>query len=79
MGDNPDGIVKTHVVCHGGVTLGFKMSTDDDESAKTLIHLSAKQAEALATDLLEQARAQKKDHDADQSPAHHDTHRPHKR
>jgi len=58
--DNPNGIVQTHVVGHGGIPLGFEVSTGDDESVGTLVHLSAEQAEALAVDLLEQAHAQRR-------------------
>jgi len=64
--DNPNGNVQTHVVGQSGVPLGFEVSTDDDESVGTLVHLSAEQAEALAVDLLEQAHAAREDHDADQ-------------
>lgn len=64
--DNPNGIIQTHVVGRGGMPLGFEVSTDDDESVGTLVHLSAEQAEALAIDLLEQAHAAREDDDADQ-------------
>lgn len=64
--DNPNGIIQTHVVGRGGIPLGFEVSTDDDESVGTLVHLSAKQAEALAVDLLEQAHAAREEDDADQ-------------
>lgn len=64
--DNPNGIIETHVVGRGGIPLGFEVSTDDDESVGTLVHLSAEQAEALAVDLLEQAHAAREDDDADQ-------------
>lgn len=63
--DNPNGIVQTHVVGRGGVPLGFEVSTDDDESVGTLVHLSAEQAEALAVDLLEQAHAAREVDDGD--------------
>jgi hypothetical protein len=64
--DNPNGIVQTHVVGRGGVPLGFEVSTDDDESVGTLVHLSVEQAEALAVDLLEQAHAARREEDANQ-------------
>ena len=64
--DNPNGIIQTHVVGHCGIPLGFEVSTDDDESVGTLVYLSAKQAEALAVDLLEQAHAAREEDDADQ-------------
>jgi len=55
--DNPNGIVETHPADRTGVPLGFEVSTDDNESIGTMVHLSAEQAEALAVDLLEQAHA----------------------
>ena len=55
--EQPTGTVETYSVGRGGVPLGFEVSTDDDESVGTLVHLSAEQAEALAVDLLEQAHA----------------------
>jgi hypothetical protein len=64
--DNPNGIIQTHVVGRGGIPLGFEVSTDNDESVGTLVHLSAEQAEALAVDLLEQAHATREDNNADQ-------------
>ena len=57
------GTVETYSVGRGGVPLGFEVSTDDDESVGTLVHLSAEQAEALAVDLLEQAHAAREDTD----------------
>jgi hypothetical protein len=64
--DNPNGIIQTHVVGRGGIPLGFEVSTDNDESVGTLVHLSAEQAEALAVDLLEQAHTTREDNNADQ-------------
>ena len=64
--DNPNGIVQTHVVGRGGVRLGFEVSTDDDESVGTLVHLSVEQAEPLAVDLLKQTHAAREEEDADQ-------------
>ncbi|ELY85788.1 hypothetical protein [Natrinema altunense] len=43
----PSGIVETDSVSRGGVPLSFEVSTNDDESVGTPIHLSAEQAEAL--------------------------------
>ena len=62
--DDPNGIVQTHAISQSGVPLGFEVSTDDDESVGTLVHLSAEQAEALAVDLLEQAHAVREGDDA---------------
>lgn len=64
--EEPSGTVETYSVGRGGVPLGFEVSTDDNESVGTLVHLSAEQAEALAVDLLEQAHAAREDTDADQ-------------
>jgi hypothetical protein len=64
--EEPTGTVETYSVGRGGVPLGFEVSTDNDESVGTLVHLSAEQAEALAVDLLEQAHAAREDDDADQ-------------
>jgi hypothetical protein len=64
--EEPTGTVETYSVGRGGVPLGFEVSTDDNKSVGTLVHLSAKQAEALAVDLLEQAHTAKEDDDADQ-------------
>jgi hypothetical protein len=64
--EEPTGTVETYSVGRGGVPLGSEVSTDDDESVGTLVHLSAEQAEALAVDLLEQAHAAREDDDADQ-------------
>jgi hypothetical protein len=61
--EEPTGTVETYSVGRGGVPLGFEVSTDDDESVGTLVHLSAEQAEALAVDLLEQAHAAREDAD----------------
>jgi len=61
--EEPTGTVETNSVGRGGVPLGFEVSTDDDESVGTLVHLSAEQAEALAVDLLEQAHAAREDAD----------------
>ncbi len=55
--EEPVGVVETLPVGRSGIPLGFEVSTDDDESVGTLVHLSAEQAEALAVDLLEQAHA----------------------
>jgi hypothetical protein len=61
--EEPTGTVEIYSVGRGGVPLGFEVSTDDDESVGTLVHLSAEQAEALAVDLLEQAHAAREDAD----------------
>jgi hypothetical protein len=61
--EEPTGTVETYSVGRGGIPLGFEVSTDDDESVGTLVHLSAEQAEALAVDLLEQAHAAREDSD----------------
>jgi len=63
--EEPTGTVETYTVGRGSVALGFEVSTDDDESVGTLVHLSAEQAEALATDLLEQAHAVRGNDNAD--------------
>lgn len=55
--EEPIGVVETLPVGRSGIPLGFEVSTGDDESVETLVHLSAEQAEALAVDLLEQAHA----------------------
>lgn len=64
--EEPSGTVETYSVGRHGVPLGFGVSTDDNESVGTLVHLSAGQAEALAIDLLEQAHAAREGDDADQ-------------
>lgn len=64
--DDPTGTLETHAVGRSGIPLGFEVSTDDNESVGTLVHLSAEQAEALAVDLLEQAHAAREHDDADQ-------------
>lgn len=64
--EEPSGTIETYSVGRHGVPLGFEVSTDDDESVGTLVHLSAEQAEALAVDLLEQAHAAREGDDADQ-------------
>jgi hypothetical protein len=61
--EQPGGRVETHPTMGHGVPLGFEVSTDDDESVGTLVHLSAEQAEALAVDLLEQAHAARDEQD----------------
>ena len=64
--EEPSGTIETYSVGRHGVPLGFEVSTDDNESVGTLVHLSAEQAEALAVDLLEQAHAAREGDDADQ-------------
>lgn len=60
------GTVETYSVGRGGIPVSFEVSTNDNESVGTLVHLSAKQAETLAVDLLEQAHAAREVGDADQ-------------
>lgn len=55
--EEPIGVVETLPVGRSGIPIGFEVSTDDDESVGTFVHLSPEQAEALAVDLLEQAHA----------------------
>ncbi|MFY4814547.1 hypothetical protein ACOJIV_17890 [Haloarcula sp. AONF1] len=64
--EEPSGTIETYSVGRHGVPLGFEVSTDDNESVGTLVHLPAEQAEALAVDLLEQAHAAREGDDADQ-------------
>lgn len=64
--EEPSGTVETYSVGRGGVPLGFEVTTNDNKSVGTLVHLSAEQAEALAVDLLEQAHAAREVGDADQ-------------
>lgn len=64
--EEPTGTVEAYSVGRGGVPLGFEVSTDDNDSVGTLVHLSAEQVEALAVDLLEQAHAAREGDDADQ-------------
>ena len=64
--EEPGGTIETYTVGRHGVPLDFEVSTDDNESVGTLVHLSAEQAEALAVDLLEQAHAAREGDDADQ-------------
>jgi hypothetical protein len=61
--EDPGGTVETYSVGRNGIPLGFEVSTDDDESVGTLVHLSADQAEALAVDLLEQAHAAREENE----------------
>lgn len=51
-------------VSQNEVPLGFAVSTDNDESIETLVHLNPAQAEALAVDLLAQAHAAREEDDA---------------
>jgi len=62
--EEPVGAVETLSVGRSGIPLGFEVSTDDDESVGTLVHLTAEQAEALAVDLLEQAHAHRSENDS---------------
>ncbi len=48
--DNPNSIIQTHIVGCGGIPLGFEVSTDNDESVGTLVHLSAEQAHVARED-----------------------------
>lgn len=62
--DEPNGVIHTYANDRNGIPLGFEVSTDEEESVGTLVHLSAEQAEALAVDLLEQAHALREGDDA---------------
>lgn len=62
--DHPSGTIETLPIKQNEVPLEFAVSTDDDESIETLVYLTPDQAEALAVDLLEQARAAREDNDA---------------
>ncbi len=61
--EKPLGVVETLPVGRSGIPLGFEVSTDDDESVGTLVHLTVEQAEALAVDLLEQAHVARETND----------------
>jgi hypothetical protein len=53
--NEPGGSVRTYRADTQGVPLGFTVSTDDDQSIGTLVHLDPEQAERLAADLLQHA------------------------
>lgn len=75
MCEEPLGVVETLPVGRSGIPLGFEVSTDDDESVGTLVHLSAEQAEALAVDLLEQAHAAREENEWRSRDGSHRPHR----